>query len=250
MPNRTPDGKCLNCGARLGGAFCSTCGQERIVKRLDTRSMLLDAFHNFVNWDSAGLRTLRGLFTSPGRVAAEYVDGKRKSYVAPARLCLITVALWLLFARWASIDPLAASGVQFNAGDGSNRASETANRVRAFLVEHLDVLLYLALPIRAVFLRWFFRRSTRNVAETIVLVLYVASLGFVLSILATPFMRWNPRLWMGGRQLVTLLYAIYAARVFFEASWCGSAWRLLVATFLHVVATAILFAAIALPFLI
>lgn len=241
---------CLNCDANLNGPFCGACGQERMTKRLDTRSVLLDAIHNFVNWESTGLRTVRGLFINPGQVAAQYVAGKRKSYVSPARLCLITLALWLLATRWIGVDPLEASGIRFDPTDADSRAALLADDVRKFLARHLDVLLYLALPLRAVLLKWFFRRSARNVAETFVLVLYVASLGFVISIFLTPLILVQPRLLMGARQLLTLLLSIYAARHFFEASWLGATWRVTVAALLHVIATALLFALIALPFLL
>jgi hypothetical protein len=242
---------CPNCGATARGRYCAKCGQDNQLERLDTRGVLLEAVQNFVNWDSTLMRTLRGLACAPGRLALEYVRGKRKSYVAPARLCLITLALWLVATRWLGIDPLATSGLELKtAGETEPNALRVATELREFLTRHLDVLLYVSLPVRAIVLKQLFRRSAFNVAECFVLVLYVASFGFLVAILLSPFMVLEPRLWMALRQAIAFVWSVWAARVFFRVGWWAALWRMALATLLHMLGTGLTMLAVALPFVL
>ncbi len=242
---------CPNCGATAKGRYCATCGQDNQLERLDARAVLLDAVQNFVNWDSALMRTLRGLAVAPGSVALDYVRGKRKSYVAPARLCLITLALWLLATRWLGIDPLATSGLELKTvGDAPDESTRVAAELREFLTRHLDLLLYLSLPLRALVLKQLFRRKPFNVAECFVLVLYIASFGFLVAIALSPLMALEPRLWMALRQALAFAWSVWAARTFFEVGWGSALWRMAVATLLHMIGTGLIMLAVALPFVL
>jgi len=241
---------CANCDTELLGRHCHACGQDGDQGRLSTRAVLLDAALNFVNWDSALMQTLRGLVRAPGRVAEEFVAGKRKRYVAPARLCLITLALWLIVTRWLGVDPLAAVGFRLDSTDGVSGAQRTAAEIRAFLGAHLDVLLFIALPLRAWLTKRLFPHTQHNLAECYVLVLYVASFGFMLGIALAPAMLVEPRGAMMVRQLLTFAWAVRGARAFFQTSWAGALLRMLVVTVLHTISTALLFGLLALPFVL
>jgi hypothetical protein len=242
---------CPNCGATAKGRFCAQCGQDNRLERLKTREVLFEAVQNFVNWDSTLMRTLRGLACAPGQLALEYVRGKRKSYVAPARLCLITLALWLVATRWLGIDPLATSGLELKtAGDTEPNALRAATEVREVLTRHLDLLLYVSLPLRAIVLKQFFRRTAFNVAECFVLVLYIASFGFLTSLVLAPLMAWTPGVGMALRQAITFVWSVWAARGFFHVGWWPALWRMALATLLHMIGTGLIMLAVALPFVL
>lgn len=239
---------CPNCGASSSGRFCSSCGQDNGEGRLAVRGVLLDAFHNFVNWDSALLATLRGLALRPGHVAREYVEGRRKRYVGPAKLCLYTLALWLLAARWLEVDVLAASGLRVETSGEGGRANELARELREFFGGHLDLLLYLALPLRAWLVTLAFRGRGRNLAECFVLVFYAASASFLLGLVLTPLMAFDSERWMRARQALSFVWAVWAARQFFGVSWGSAFARTTLVTVLHVLGTGLFFALLALPF--
>lgn len=246
----SPPRACPNCATQSAGRYCPACGQDNGQERLTTRAVLLDALANFVNWDSALMMTLRGLFTRPGEVAREYVRGRRKRYVSPARLCLITLALWLVVTRWLGVDPLEAAGFRFDSNEPGSRAAQIAAEVRAFLGAHLDLLLYLALPLKAWLTKRLFPRTDDNLAECFVLVLFVASFGFLIGILLTPLAAFEPRAAMTLRQLIGFIWAIRAAREFFGVGWISAALRMALVVALHMLGAALLFALLALPFIL
>ncbi len=227
-----------------------SCGQDNSQRRLTTRGVLLDALANFVNWDSALMTTLRGLATRPGAVARDYVAGKRKRYVSPARLCLITLALWLVATRWMGIDPLDVSGFRIDSTDPNSRPGRAAAEFRALVGAHLDLLLYLALPLRAWLTQRLFPRTGDNLAECFVLVLFVASFGFLIGLILTPLMAVEPRAAMLVRQLISFIWFARAAREFFGVGWISSLVRSAVVVVLHMLGTTVLFGLLVIPFVL
>lgn len=233
---------CPNCGTPRAGRFCGACGQDNARERLAVRPMLGDALQNLVGWESTLARTLRGLVRAPAEVVQDYAAGRRQRYVSPARFCLLALAAWLLLARALEVDPLRMSGIRFSGGQGE--PTELADRIQAFLVRHLELLLYVALPLRAWLFRLFFRRSGRNAAESLVLVLYLAGFSYLLGIGVTLLQAFDQS-WSGPLRLAwTLLWTVRAARGFYAFGWVATVWRVLVVVALHMLGTALLFAVV------
>jgi hypothetical protein len=86
---------CRNCGAALQGVYCHECGQSSAIIRRPTKEVLDDAMGNILHWDSRLTRTLRLLFFHPGKLALEWIEGRRMRYVPPFRLYII--ASFILF---------------------------------------------------------------------------------------------------------------------------------------------------------
>jgi hypothetical protein len=93
-------GKCLNCGAPLNGAYCSTCGQAAHVHR-SLSSIGHDILHGVFHFEGKVWHTLPELFLHPGRLTRRYIDGERAKFVSPMALYLFTV--FLMFAIFGMI---------------------------------------------------------------------------------------------------------------------------------------------------
>jgi hypothetical protein len=83
------DDHCLNCGADLGGEYCSQCGQRAGRQDLRFSDAMSELLGDLLEWDSRIWRTLVPLIFRPGYLTAEYMAGRRARYVAPLRLYLI-----------------------------------------------------------------------------------------------------------------------------------------------------------------
>jgi hypothetical protein len=88
---------CLNCGAEVTSRFCGECGQENEPPTPGFRSVLADLWQEFLQVDGKILKTLWYLLSRPGFLSAEYVAGKRITYVSPFKLYFWTTALFVLF---------------------------------------------------------------------------------------------------------------------------------------------------------
>jgi hypothetical protein len=91
-------GNCLNCGAELTGAYCSSCGQPAHIHR-SLASLGHDILHGVFHFEGKIWRTLPELFFHPGRLTRRYIDGQRATFVSPMALFLFTV--FLMFAVFA-----------------------------------------------------------------------------------------------------------------------------------------------------
>lgn len=85
---------CANCGAALSGDYCAQCGQSRAELKRPFIGLFTEALDGLWTWDGRLLNTFRQLFSRPGRVAREFVDGRRHSYTPPIRLYLIVSLLF------------------------------------------------------------------------------------------------------------------------------------------------------------
>jgi len=82
--------KCLNCNTSLdiSEKYCHFCGQLNSTKKLTIFDFLEEFFSNFYAYDSKIRNTLLFLFSKPGYVAKQIVNGKRQTFANPFRLFL------------------------------------------------------------------------------------------------------------------------------------------------------------------
>lgn len=87
---------CLNCGATVQGRFCHVCGQENIVPHESFFSMIHHFFADITHFDGKFFKTVGILIAKPGFLSAEYIKGRRNSYLNPVRMYVFTSALFFL----------------------------------------------------------------------------------------------------------------------------------------------------------
>jgi hypothetical protein len=85
-------GACLNCGATLGGDYCSHCGQQAHIHR-SLAHAVEELLHGVWHFDSKLWNTLPLLLLRPGKLTRDYVMGKRARYISPMGLFLLTIFL-------------------------------------------------------------------------------------------------------------------------------------------------------------
>ena len=114
--------RCRNCGAPAPGPFCAECGQETNLRlpdaaRISARSPRPD----YVALDGRFWRTVGTLVFRPGRLTREYLAGRRRRYVRPARLYLFSTLVFFAVSRFF-VSPLNLGGRCGRAvGDGRKR---------------------------------------------------------------------------------------------------------------------------------
>jgi hypothetical protein len=205
---------CLNCQAGLAAAqsYCGDCGQRVLHGRLTMHDIGHDLVHAMTHADHSVFALIKGLAFHPGRVARDYVDGKRKKYFGPFAFLFISVGL-------ASFVILVA-GVRWFAPLGDTSAA-------SFLQKHINLIIVMQAPILAGLCRLFFRGKGLSYAENLVLAAYTS--GFrcmLLAFVGTPLMYFtgaagSNRAVLAGYYLVWVLYFAWAAVQFFggRAGW-------------------------------
>ena len=88
--------KCLNCGTEFEGKFCPQCGQSADTKRFTVRFIFENLLRAILSNDGGVWITLKSLFTHPGQMMVDIINGKRKSYFSPFPMLFLTLSLYVI----------------------------------------------------------------------------------------------------------------------------------------------------------
>jgi Protein of unknown function (DUF3667) len=87
---------CLNCGAQVLGRYCHVCGQENREPRETVWALVTHYFYDLFHFDSKFFSSLWLLFRRPGFLPAEYLKGKRETYLNPIKMYVFTSAFFFI----------------------------------------------------------------------------------------------------------------------------------------------------------
>ena len=170
--------RCANCDAEVTGAYCSACGQRADVRRVAFGHLLARVGGELTSFEQPLLRTLRGVLTRPGKVADDYVRGRRIRYTNPVKWALLSTALAFFVGQLVG----ARGPVRIEAS-GELDPDGWAASVARFLESNTAPLFVLGmLPALALAMRLCFARTGRSVAEELVLVLYTYGCAALLQV--------------------------------------------------------------------
>jgi uncharacterized membrane protein len=180
---------CLNCGSSLtdGQNFCAGCGQRTSIHRLSLHEITHDAIHYFTHADKGIFSLLRELVMEPGKVAREYVEGKRVKYFKPLNFFLIVAGILVFMtsffysedaSRSKPFEERAAKAKNAEEREAYLQVAERVNNVNKFTGKYSNFIYMLATPL-AVSLFWLFYRKDRfSYLEHLVANMYF--LGFIM----------------------------------------------------------------------
>jgi len=126
LPEASPN--CLNCGGRLRGQYCGTCGQRSRSRLISLWELISDAFGDLFELDSRLWQTLVPLLIRPGRLTHDYLQGRRARYMPPFRMYLV---LSVLFFVVAFFDPNDELGLLFEPEPETTAAEAAAETTDA-----------------------------------------------------------------------------------------------------------------------
>jgi hypothetical protein len=96
------DRQCANCGTPAPGAYCPSCGQETRDRLPTFAQFMREATGRYVALDGKLWKTLAALLFRPGFLTREYLAGRRRRYIGPARLFLVSSLVLFAALRFAS----------------------------------------------------------------------------------------------------------------------------------------------------
>ena len=248
-------GRCLNCGATLQGAFCSSCGQRSVPADPTVSELAGDAWQELSGYDGRVAVTFRGLLR-PGCLTVDYLNGRRARYLSPVRLYLIASVVYFVVAAAAPADPSRSPaeirgpgrlriGVwddsrnpQLTEEDRARLKAEIAETVwplrvfleaidrdpaafRANLFTVMPRVFFALLPVFAAIVWWFYRR--RRFPTALVFAVHVHAFAFLAFAIseASKFTQSEPVTGAVGL-VVTVFFVAYvlrALRAVFDGGW-------------------------------
>ena len=207
---------CLNCDSPLANAqrFCGACGQRVVAARLTMRDIGHDLVHALTHADHSIFALVKALALNPGRVAREYVEGKRKRHFGPFAFLIISVGLASFI--------IVLTGVNWFAPAGDNPVAN-------FLQRHVNLVILIQMPILALFCWALFFRARLHYAEHLILAAYTSGFrALFLGLVEVPLLvlsgatTANSRL-VGVYYLLWASYFAYAAYQFYRGNLAWTA---------------------------
>jgi len=114
------------------------------------RELVVDAFWELSGWDGRFAATVRKLFTAPGALTRDFLEGRRVRYLSPLRLYLLASLVYFLVAAAAPVRTNAGS-VEFSGisiGATTAKTSSAPQRVASNMKETVASQQALAGPQR------------------------------------------------------------------------------------------------------
>lgn len=213
--------RCMNCETLLQGEYCHRCGQSAQTQRLRFRELAAGLARGVVELDSKMVRTVWHLFTRPGSMTREYVDGNRVTYVSPLRYYVLMVALNIgLSALLGTTDAASAGASNGNAFWDANFVALQISLVYALI----------AIPIAAS-QRVLHQRGRLTLAEHYAFLLYLLAQSILVLVLIDVFAVVGTGAELGGDAEglawlgVFTVYIVWAGRTFYREAVWHTAWK-------------------------
>lgn len=227
---------CPNCGATLAGEYCQSCGQKRIHRHdFAIKHFFGHVIHEFTHMDSNKiLRSFGTLLFRPGRLTADYLAGRKGSYINPIRIYLTFSAIYFLFA-WSALSDIRGGGAartaRFPATISMARKKGVeplalAEKIYQKAEKYAAALRFGSVLVSGLFLTLLFYRSGRYYVEHLVFSLHFYSFDFFFkSVFALVFIvggalgRAPPARLLDFFYPIVLVYLALALRRAYQQSW-------------------------------
>lgn len=147
------------------GNFCPNCGQNAHEHRVNLHYFLHDIPHSVFHVDSGFFYTLKMLFTKPGVMVQEFLEGKRIRYFRPIGYVMVMTALSALLVKlfdWGSAKVLAFQNIEIH---------ESHN----FFEHYFSIFIFLMIPLATVVTWLFFSKKKYNFWEHFLANTYIAA---------------------------------------------------------------------------
>ena len=87
---------CPNCQTEYIGNFCPSCGQSAKMQRFTVKNALMSTLEVWGMGNRSLPRTLLHLFTRPGFMIGDYLDGKRMPFFPPVKMLFVLCIFFAL----------------------------------------------------------------------------------------------------------------------------------------------------------
>lgn len=210
--------ECLSCHTQVYGNYCPNCGQSVREHKIEWKQLFVSMFGDAINLEENSFSTIFELFTRPGKMLREYLDGKRSSYENPVKLWLLLSAIYTIIQYYFP-DPY------MFVSDGSSFENFFAVFAQNDVIWKTVILLF----VQFYPTYWCFRRIKGesikySKPEIFTVLMYALSIDFVINIVLTPLESMFPD--SGWTSFLGFLlgcirigYLLFLLKQFFELSW-------------------------------
>lgn len=199
---------CKCCTADVQLNFCPNCGQRK-AKRIDAKYIKDELQYTLIHTNKGFFYSIKKIVKSPGRTAAEFIDGNRVNHYKPILMVFLLAGI-SAFLTNTFIHPVEIMRAYYEAHGQKN--VDFMISVMGFLMKYNSLVMLLNIPLFALFSWLAFRKWGYNYYENVIACAYLLSAILIFSIvIGFPMQftyRYNPDMYMIVPTLIA--YAIMA----------------------------------------
>ena len=160
---------CLNCGTEFEGNFCPKCGQNAETGRFTLRFIFGNLLAAILGRDGGIAYTLKNLFSRPGRMIVEILDGKRRKYVSPFPMLFLALTVYILIFTLTGSKGGISSDLNMDLSDNTTVNAQIALEINRlvtkafhFYLNHYTLCYMLTLPLFVITARTCYGKQNRK----------------------------------------------------------------------------------------
>ncbi len=253
---------CKNCGNGFSGKFCNACG-EKVYSSNDKSivHIFTEGFHFLTHFEGSFFRTVKTIFTKPGKFSLDYSSGLRKKYFKPVSLFLLFIVMYLLFPRFQGLNMKLDTYASEKYGFTWASAPLIKAKKESIAVEYRElaviydakssavskIALFFIIPFAAAIVLLLFFNTKKYFFDHLILSLELSSFYIAAHFLIIPFLSfiaewinkewvrffWDENIWLTLFQvLLDVVFTSVAFKRFYGQKWGWIIPKALVYTFL------------------
>lgn len=153
--------KCLNCNENLIGKFCHSCSQISETHRLSIKHLLVhEILHGIWHFEKGLLFTIKEILLRPGKVALNFISGKRIKYYNFFYLLLLLIGANIYLVHLYN---------DFFPSSVIKAKTDTTEKVISFMTDNLKLILFSFVPLLAFNSSLLFKKKKFNYSEHIII---------------------------------------------------------------------------------
>ena len=161
--------KCLNCGSEFKGNFCPECGQRAETRRFTLKFIFGNLLVAVLGRDGGIAYTLKNLFSRPGKMIVEILDGKRRKYVSPFPMLFLALTVYILIFSITGSKGGLSSDLNTDLTDNAAVNAQTVLEINRLIVKafhfylnHYTLCYMLTLPLFVIAARMCYGKLNRK----------------------------------------------------------------------------------------
>lgn len=158
---------CINCNNRYSGNYCPNCGQSSHEGKINAHYFLHDIPHSIFHIDKGFFYTLKSMFTRPGYMIEEYLQGKRVKHFRPFAYVVIMSAICTFIIKgieWATVKVFVSNNPGVDAPVNDN-----------FFAHYFTVFIFMMIPVASLITWLTFYKRKYNYWEHFLANTYIAA---------------------------------------------------------------------------
>ena len=99
----------MTCGSELAGEYCHACGERAHREPPTLLRFVGELIGEALDADGRIVKSIRTLIARPGRLTVEYIPGRRKPYLGPAAIFVVSNVLFFFVQPLANVNTFHAT---------------------------------------------------------------------------------------------------------------------------------------------